>query len=413
MNVSVSRRTTCRLCDGRDLKVAFRFAATPIGDEFVSKEHLGRVQKTYPLDLILCNSCENLQLLNVVDPGSVYRNYRYQTAISLGLADHFQRYADEVLDRVNPKRTSSVVEMGSNDGTLLRCFQRRGMRVLGVDPAEEIARRSTEAGVETIQAFFNHELARQIRSERGPAEIIAANNVFANIDDLSDATEGIRSLLAPDGVFVFETSYLADVVEKSLLDTIFHEHLSYFSVKPLAAFFRRLGLELFDVQRVPTKGGSVRCFVQLAGGPHLISSSIGELVAYEAKLAIGRLETFKALSEKLGALKRQLLDLLGSLQIKGSTIAGYGAAVGITTMIYYFELDNSLSFLVDDDPSKQNLFTPGHHLPLLPSESLYERKPEYVLVLAWRYFEAIRKKHYAFLKDGRHFILPLPRVEVI
>jgi len=226
------RRNTCRLCGGHDQELAVHLEPMPSGDAYVPAGHLDQPQETYPLDLYLCHSCGHAQLLDVVDPEILYRNYLYTTSISLGLAEHFHRYADEVLSRVNPPAGSFVVDLGSNDGTLLKAFQSRGMRVLGVDPAREVARKATASGVETLPCFFTAELARTIRDERGPASIVTANNVFANIDNLVDMIEGIQTLLAPDGVFVFETSYLVDVFQKSLLETFFHEHLCYFSVKP-------------------------------------------------------------------------------------------------------------------------------------------------------------------------------------
>jgi hypothetical protein len=184
-------------------------------------------------------------------------------------------------------------------------------------------------------------------------------------------------------------------------------------VKPLEAFFRKLGLQLFDVQRVPTKGGSLRCFVQLSEGPHAVSPSVGEFVSYESGLALDQLASFESLWFHLEGLKRRLLELLNRIKADGKVIAGYGAAVGITTMSYYFELNDLLSFCVDDDPAKQDLFTPGHHIPLLPSSSLYDRGPDYVLMLAWRYFGVVREKHEAFLENGGRFILPLPEIQEI
>jgi predicted TPR repeat methyltransferase len=206
----------------------------------------------------------------VINPEILYGNYLYQTSISLGLVEHFRTYAEEVVRQVAPVPNALVLDIGSNDGSLLKAFKDHGLRVLGVDPAREIARKATESGVETIADFFTAKLAREIRKKHGPAAIITANNVFANIDHLADVAAGIRELLAQDGVFVFETSYLLDVLQKSLLETFFHEHLCYFSVRPLEAFFRRNGMELFDVKRVATKGGSIRGFAQLGGGPRKV-----------------------------------------------------------------------------------------------------------------------------------------------
>ena len=413
MSDSAVRRSACRLCGSKDLNVVLPIVGTPPGDHYVTAEDKNKTQETYPLDLVLCGGCGLAQLAYTVDPNALYGNYVYTTSISLGLVDHFRKYADSVLGRVTPKEGSLVVDIGSNDGSLLRCFKERGMRVLGVDPAGEIARLATESGVETWNGYFSADYARKIRDQRGAAAIVTANNVFANVDDLRHFAEGIRHLLAPDGVFVFETSYLLDVVEKLLLETVFHEHVSYFSAKPLEAFFRGLDMQLIDVERVPTKGGSLRGTVQLAGGPRPVAPAVGELLALERKVGLDRPEIFARLGERLQGIKANLLARLRELQSQGKVIAGYGASVGVTTLLYYFDVAPLLSFIVDDNPRKQNTYSPGHHVPVLPSEALYEKKPDYVLILAWNYADPIMKKHQRFSDQGGHFIIPLPALTEI
>ncbi|MBM3835386.1 MAG: class I SAM-dependent methyltransferase [Verrucomicrobia bacterium] len=413
MAIAVTHRKTCRMCGGRNLTLALGLTPTPIGEAYVSADRLDETQPTFPLDIYLCHDCGGAQFLSVVDPKVVYGDYIYVTSVSLGLPEHFRKYAADVLRRVNAPAGSFVVELGSNEGALLRAFQTHGMNVLGVDPARAIAEAATAAGVETWPAFFTGELARRIKSECGAATIIAANNVFANIDDIDDLAEGIRELLSPKGVFVFETSYLGDVLDGALIDTIFHEHLTYFSAKPLVSFFRRHGMELFHVERVLTKGGSLRGFVQHANGPHAHSSSVDVLLDWEAEKKLDQMEAFDACARKLAETKNQLQELLQNLKASGKTIAGYGASVGITTMLYFFELNRYLSFLVDDNPIKQNRYSPGQHIPALAPQALYERKPDYVLVLAWRFIEAIQSKQKLFWDQAGKFILPLPSVKVL
>jgi len=413
MTPLVYRRNTCRLCGGRDLDLVLQLAPTPSGDAYVSAERLGEVQETYPLDLVLCRGCSHAQLFDVVNPELLYGAYTYSTSISLGLAEHFRQYADAVLRYVSPPPGALVVDVGSNDGTLLKVFHDRGMHVLGVDPAFEVARKATASGIETLPTYFTATVAHKIKKERGCAAIVTANNVFANIDNLADMIGSIRDLLAPDGVFVFETSYLADVIQKALLETFFHEHLSYFSVKPLEAFFHRYGMELIFVERVPTKGGSVRGIVQRAGGPRKTSASVAQLVAYETSLGLDRVEPFKAFASEIQAVKTRLFGLLGGLKERGKTIAGYGASVGVTTLMYHFDLRGVLDFLVDDNASRHHLFSPGHHLPVLPARVIGERKPDYIVILAWAYADPIMKKNQAYMDQGGHFVVPLPKVTVL
>ena len=413
MSETSYRRHGCRLCGGRDLDLVLKLAPTPLADAYVPAARLNEPQASHPLDLHLCRACGFSQLLDVVQPREIYTDYIYETISSLGLVEHFERYAAEVVRRVRPNPGSLVIDVGSNDGTLLKSFQALGMKALGIDPAREIARRATATGVETLPEFLTAKLAEQIRSQRGPAAIVTANNVIANVDDLDEIVAAIRRLLAPDGAFVFESYYLGDLIRNLVFDFIYHEHISSFSVKPVELFFRRHGMELIDVQRVPTKGGSLRYTIQLAGGPRRVSPVIDELKAEEARQGLHRPETFKAFNARIESAKQAVLTLLRRLKTEGKSFAGYGASATSTTLIYHFELGNFIEYFVDDYVAKQNLFSPGLHIPVLAPEALYERKPDYVVIFAWRYHEPIVKKNQRFLSDGGHFIVPMPEVRVI
>lgn len=411
--IQVTRRTDCRLCRGRDLDLVLRLAPAPIADAYIAAGQLEEVQETYPLDLFLCRGCGHAQLLHVVDPEILYGDYIYVTANSPGLLEHFRGYADEVHARIRPRTGALAVDVGSNDGILLRFFKEKGLSVLGVDPAREIAKRVTASGIETLPEFFTPALAHEIKTGHGHAAIVTANNVFANVDNLGELTDGIRDVLAPDGVFVFEVSYLGDLIQGMVFDFIYHEHLSYHSVSPLEKFLRQHGMELIEIRRVPTKGGSLRYTAQLAGGPRPVSPSVAECIATETRIGLGRPEVFKTFGERIEALKARLADVLRERKAGGRTIAGYGASATVTTLIYHFDLAEVLSFLIDDNPLKQNRFSPGRHIPVFPSHVLYERKPDDVLILAWRFAQPIIKKHQAYLDQGGRFIVPVPAIELI
>lgn len=413
MTGQITRRDDCRLCGGKDLHLGLHLTPAPIVDAYVPAERLGEMQETYPLDVYVCSGCGHSQLLDVVDPQVLYRDYIYVTASSPGLAEHFHKYADAVMGRVNPLEGALVVDIGSNDGTLLKFFQGRGAQVLGIDPAVDIARQATRSGVETIPDFFTAALSRQIRKERGAAAIVTVNNLYANVDDLADFTDGIRHLLSLDGVLVFESFYLADLIQNMVFDFIYHEHLSCFSVKPLSSFFGRHGMELIDVERVATKGGSLRYTVQLAGGSRCVSQSVSSMISLEENLGIGTPQPLKAFAAKIDQRKSELVTLLRDFQGKGKTMAGYGASASTTPLLYHFGIGDELSFIVDDNPAKQNLYSPGYHIPVLPSHAIYARKPDIVLILAWRFSEPIIDKHRAYLDQGGHFIVPLPEIQVI
>jgi len=410
---SCVRRTTCRLCGGKNLELVLALAPTPVADAFWPKARLDEPQEKFPLDLFFCGDCHHAHLLDVVDPDILYRDYLYVTLTSLGLQDHFDAYAGGVLDRAGAAKGSMVVELGSNDGTLLRAFQKRGMKVLGVDPARAVAKTASESGVETWPEYFTAELARKIRAERGAASIICANNVIANIDVLDDVMAGIKTLLAPDGVFILETGYLLDTIKYKVFDNIYHEHISYHSVEPFVPFFKRHGLELIHCERVETKGGSLRATIQLDGGPRKRDASVDAFIAAEKAFGLDKPATYKALGAELARVKDELHTLLGALKAQGKKVAGYGASHSVTTLLHHFDIARFLDYIVDDNPRKHETYSPGHRVPVHASSALYDRKPDAVVILPWRFAEPIMRKHAALREQGVKFIVPLPGVEVL
>ena len=367
-------------------------------------------QEVYPLDVALCGGCGHVQLLQVVDPRILFENYVYVSGTSQVFVDHFRRYAHDVVEKLAVAPGSLVVDIGSNDGTLLRCFKEEGCAVLGIDPALSIAAAATASGIETLPRFFTAELAREVRDSHGPAAVVTANNVFAHIDDLRGVLEGVRTLLAPDGVFVFEVSYLVDVYEKTLFDTIYHEHLSYHSVKPLIAFFESNGMSLIDAERVPSHGGSLRGFAMLAGGPRPVSPGVAGLVGLEGRLGLDRAPTFASFAARIDGLRDQLTTLLAELKRKGDRIAGFGAPAKATTLLHHFRLGSGvLDYIVDESPLKQGLYTPGQHIPVVAARAMAESPPDHLLILAWNFAEPIMAKNAGF---GGDFIVPLPELLV-
>jgi len=386
---------------------------SPIGDAFILSARLGQSQDLYPLDLYLCRDCGHIQNLDVVNPEVLFRDYIYTTSTSSGLVEHFRKYAADVVSRFNMKPGSLVVDIGSNDGSLLRFFKDHGARVLGIDPAREIANQATKSGVETLPEFFNSTLASRLRRDYGGASVFCANNVFAHADDLADITRGIREVLADDGVFVFEVSYLVDIVDKFLFDTVYHEHVSYHSIKPLARFFERLGMQLIDVQLIPSKGGSIRGFAQrLPEGHRPVMPIVGELIAAEERRGFDKMPIYREYAEKIDLRKVALNTMLDQEAAKGQVIAGYGASTTTTTLLWHFGLERKLAFIADDNPIKHGRYCPASHIPVMPSEELYVRRPDVVVILAWQYADAILKRHEQFIKDGGRFVLPLPDLKV-
>lgn len=407
------RRPDCRLCGSRVLELVLSLTPTPPANAFVPASALGEEQERFPLDVWFCRECHHVQLLDVVDPSLLFSEYVYVSGTSPAFVEHFREYADLLRGRFGVQPGDLVVDIGSNDGTLLRFFRGAGQAVLGIDPAREIAARATSDGIETLAEFFAPALAERILGERGHARIITANNVFAHVDDLAGIVTGVRTLLAVNGVFAFEVSYLVDMVEKTYFDMIYHEHLDYHSVAPLVPFFRRHGLEVFDVQRVPTHGGSIRVFVQHEGGPRAVEPSVAGLVALERERGLDSESTFWRFGEHIAATGEELRKVLNDLRAEGKSIAGYGAPAKATTLMYEFGIEpKDLDFIVDDSPWKQSLYTPGLHVPVVAAEEIERRAPDYILVLAWNFADPIIAKHTRFAERGGRFIVPLPRVEI-
>jgi SAM-dependent methyltransferase len=406
------RRSTCRLCAGKGLQEVLSLEPTPPANAFVPKELIGTDQATFPLDVFFCKSCGHVQLLDVVDPNILFENYVYVSGTSPLFVKHFEDYADDVLSKYRPPKGGLVVDIGSNDGTLLSFFKSAGYAVLGIDPANGISQDATGRGIETWCNFFTPNLSSKIKAQRGLAHVITANNVFAHADDLVGIVHGVRDLLALDGVFVFEVSYLLDVFEKTLFDTIYHEHVAYHSVNPLQRFFADNGMELISAERINTHGGSLRGVAQLKSGTHTKQDSVNKLIAHEARLGLDQAKTFEAFGRHINEIKAKLTSQLKSLKANGKSIAGFGAPAKATTLMYHFGIGpNIIDFIVDDSPLKQNLYAPGLHIPILPSQAIYDKKPDAVVILAWNFAESIMENHAQYLEQGGQFIVPLPEVK--
>jgi hypothetical protein len=402
--------TRCLLCGSGELSLALPLARSAVGNDYLRER---QPQQRFALSLHLCGSCGNVQIEDVVNPDLLFRNYTYSTTSSLGLVEHFRKYAAEITGRCGVPPGSLVVDVGSNDGSLLKAFKELGCRVVGIDPAESIAGRATAEGVPTVPDYFTPAVADRIREEHGPAALVTANNVFAHSDQLPAMADAVRHLLAPNGLFTFEVSYLLDIVQKMLFDTVYHEHLCYHSVRSLRSFFARHGLQLVDVRRIPTKGGSLRGTVQPAGGPRPVSPEVGRLAEWEELARLHSPEAFRAYARRIDAGREQFVALLDRCRAAGKIVAGYGASPTVTTLIDQFDLAGRLDFLVDDNPVKQHTFSPGHHLPVYPSEAIYEREADVVAVLAWNYAAPITAKHRRFAEAGGRFVVPLPQLQVI
>lgn len=403
------------MCDSDQLQRVVTLTPTPPGNNFLREEALGQPEPTYPLDLYFCNVCHHVQLGHVVDPTILYQNdYTYVSGTSSRFVDHLRTYASDMIERFTLLPGSFVADIGSNDGTCLRFFQNRGMRVLGVDPATQIAARAAQAGIETIGEFFSFELAVRLREQYGPANFITSHNACAHIDHLDQVIQGVHHWLADDGVFVLEVGYLLDVYENVWFDTIYHEHVDYHSVSPFTRLFERMGMEALGVQRVSPQGGSIRVFAQRANGPRKPDGSFEALVKLEREAGLDRPETFVEFGRRIDEVGGRLRTLIQGLKASGKSIAGYGAATKATTLLSHFRIGrDELDFIVDDNPLKQGLFSPASHIPVVSPAELTRKQPDYLLILAWNFAEPIMEAQRSFSAQGGKFILPMPDARIV
>ena len=408
-------RESCRMCGEESLTKVMSLTPTPPGNDFLTKDELGRDEPVYPLDLYFCETCHHVQLGHVVDPKILYqKNYSYVSATSAHFVNHLKEYTLEMVDRFGLQSGDLVADIGSNDGTCLSFFKEQGMSVVGVDPATDIAQRATANGVETVADFFGYDLAVTLREKYGAAKYVTSHNACAHIDNLFDVVKGVEHWLDKDGIFVLEVGYFADVFSNTWFDTIYHEHVDYHTVAPFEKLFARVGMEVISVERITPQGGSIRVMAQKIGGDIKRDGSVDNLIALEHKLGLDRAETLSQFNAQINTIRDSLQQLLHSLKKEGKTIAGFGAPTKATTLMAHFGLDEKmLDFIVDDNPLKQGLFTPTTHIPVLSAEQLYEQKPDYLLILAWNFAEPIMKAHERYGKEVGQFILPMPEPRIV
>lgn len=358
-------------------------------------------------------TCGHVQQLDVIDPDCLWDSYTYISGEAKGMPEHFQAVSLKILDRVEPEADSLVVDIGSNDGSLLKYFQAAGHRVLGIDPATDVARRANEAGIPTIASLMTPEVAQTIRNEHGPASVVSAFNVFAHADDLGAMADSIKIMLAPNGLFFFEAQYLLDIVDGVLIATIFHEHISHHSVKPLVRFLDLHGLELIAVDRAKIQHGSIIGSVQQKGAGRPVENSVREILALEEERHLDDLETMANFASRVVALREQTIALVSRWKEDGHTIAAFGAARSGPTLIAQLGLQGKIDFIVDDHPEKVGKFTSGDGIPILPTSALAEIKPSYTLILAWVHSQKIIESHQDYLNDGGRFVVLCPDTRVV
>ena len=401
----------CRSCGGANLELILSLGETPLANALLTAEQRSQPEPRFPLDLVYCPDCALVQITETVPPEQLFRHYLYLSSFSDTMLQSAEEVANRLTDRRRLGPASLVVELASNDGYLLQYYQRRQVPVLGIEPAANVAKVAEDRGIPTLVRFFGEEVGRELRDQGKTADVIHANNVLAHVADLNGFVAGIALLLKDNGVAVIEVPHVKALVDHLEFDTIYHEHLCYYSLTALTPLFHRHGLTIVDVERLPIHGGSLRFYAARTGAP---SQAVRQLLAEEEAVGVARFAFYRDFGLKVAGLRERLRSELASLKREGKRLAAYGASAKGSTLLNYFEIGgDTLDFVVDRSTVKQGFYTPGTHLPILPTEALLESRPDYVLLLSWNFADEILAQQAAYRQQGGRFIIPIPDVKVV
>lgn len=405
----------CLFC-GTPLRHTFvDLGMSPLCESYVSPAHLNSMEPFYPLHVFVCENCYLVQLQEYVNPADIFSEYAYFSSYSDSWVEHARRYTEMITKRLGLTSTSLVVELASNDGYLLQHFVKNNIPVLGIEPAANVARAAEERNVPTLVEFFDDRMAVRLSAEGKQADLIAGNNVLAQVPGVNSFVKGIKLLLKPGGVVTIEFPHLMRLMQENQFDTIYHEHFFYFSFIAAEKIFAAHGLTLFDVEELPTHGGSLRIY-----GRHEQNSALPltdralELRSRELAAGLTKLETYRSFDRQVQETKRKLLDMLIGLKRQGKTIAGYGAPGKGNTLLNYCGIRHDfLDYTVDRNPYKQGKFLPGTHIPIYAPERIRETKPDYVMILPWNFKDEIMEQISYIREWGAQFLIPIPEARII
>jgi cyclopropane fatty-acyl-phospholipid synthase-like methyltransferase len=405
--------SSCILCGAAEVEEFLDLGATALANQFLRADEINGTEPKYPLRVGFCHDCGHVQLTDSVPPGEMFDNYLYISSASDTLKEHLWELSDLLVRRYGLGSQDLVIDIGCNDGTLLKGFQRHDVRLLGVDPAQNLAAFTDGSGIDRYTRLFTAASAEEVVEKWGHASLITATNTFPHIQQLGDFIAGLKAALEPGGVFVIEMHYLLDMIEQVAFDTVYHEHVSYWALGPMKRLFEQHGMSIVDAERVPLHHGQLRVHVQRQG-EGTVQPGVDKILSGEKAAGLDRFSTYTKFAERAKKIKRDLHEALRNLAQRGERVAGYGAPAKGNTLLGFLDIGPELlPYIVDKSPLKQGLYTPGTHIPVVRPERLLADQPDYVLLLAWNFVDEIVEQQAEYQKRGGKFMVPVPEVRVL
>lgn len=408
MTVNIKKLCKCRACNSDRLEKVLDFGQSAIADDYFKEKDNS---ETYPLACLLCKECGLLQLEYVVDASAIYDDYIYVSSSSPGLDAHFKVYAQSVVDVLSLKPGSSVLDIGCNDGMLLKHFKSEGCKVTGVEPAIPIAKALNDQGINTTNGYWNEVTANSVIKEHGHFDVITSNNVFANVDDIQSFAKYIACALNENGVWVIETGSHFSLMDNFVFDNIYHEHLSYFSVGALGRFLQQYGMRIFHVESVPTKGGSIRVYAGFESSDRDISESVNSMIVKEQEIGLFTSSLYQDYMARIAQLREDVHKTLNRLKEQGTDIIGFGASATTTTVMHVLQLGSFFQYLIDDNPIKHETFSPGFRVEVRPVKEIENTPGACIVILPWRFADMFVQKNKTFAENGGTFLSIIPTVK--